>query len=118
MNVYYKINYPPALTTICQQDYTRPCYPQGWYGTLAHWKPPVQIDCYDDAQGFCLVQFPVGASALPSGMQDDTKMTVMAQTAYNTLLTQEVANTTDGSNGVWTGNVLVNRNWSPKVMNG
>jgi hypothetical protein len=51
-------------------------------------------------------------------MQDDTKMTVMAQTAYNTLLTQEVANTTDGSNGVWTGNVLVNRNWSPKVMNG
>ena len=112
MNQYFKIGYPPNLKAMIT-DFTTPRYSQGWYGTCGKAPPAVQIDCYDDNQGFCLAQFPIGAQAIPSGMQDGATLTVQTQTAYNTLLSSEVALTTDGSNGVWTGTVLANRNWSP-----
>jgi hypothetical protein len=112
MNVYYKITYPPNLLVMCQADLTTPKYPQGWYGTCSKAPKAAQIDLYDDAGGFCLAQFPVGPSAIPSGLQDGTTLTVMTQVAYNALLAQYTALTTDGSNGIWTGSVLANRNWS------
>ena len=107
-NQYFKVSYPPNLLAMIT-DFKTPRYPQGWCGTWSSHKVPVQIDCYDDAQGFCLAQWPIGPSALPGGMQDGTVMTVQTQTAYNALLAQEVALTTDGSNGVWTGSILANR---------
>jgi len=97
-------------------DFKTPRYPQGWYGTCSKAPPAVQIDCYDDAAGFCLVQFTIGPTAIPSGMQDGTVMTVQSQINYNALLAQEVAKTTDGSNGVYTGSVLANRQWNYNPM--
>jgi hypothetical protein len=112
MNVCYKITYPPALTAMCQDNFMAPKYSKGWYGTCSGAPPAVQIDLYNDVEGFCLAQFPIGPTARPSGLQDGTTLTVMTQTAYNTLLAQYVAQTTDGSNGIWAGTVLAGRDWN------
>jgi len=113
-NVYYKITYPSNLKALIT-DFSSPRYSQGWYGTCLAAKPAVQIDTYNDADGYCLAQFPVGAQALPSGMQDGAGLTVMTQADYNALLATLVSQTTDGSNGIWTGTILANRTWGGAI---
>jgi len=110
-NQYFKINYPPNLKAMIT-DFLQSCYSQGWYGTCSYAPPALQIDCYDDIEGFCLAQFPAGAKSIPSGMQDGTTLTPLTQTEYEKLLNDKRAKVTSTTKGVYVDSLLANRQWN------
>jgi hypothetical protein len=113
---YYKVNYPPNLAAMCKENLSipssRPCYPQGWHGTMEQAATDAVVDLYNDADGFllCHVTYVVGLNpTLPDKPQDGTVITLLDANVYAILLAQYTVLVTDGSNGLWTPAIWTNR---------